>query len=966
MFTPKRLNRKSSALGLRSPATPLRGGTPGTPSRLESSTVPIKIFELLKSEIECDILPGGFGLAIHNEFIYIWKLKNKLNLCSLPVPAGYTCKPQNVTVVGSSLCYISSTGMGRFWPNVEKSTVWFEFKVILEAGDFIRQVHSDSSRIVAVSNKGTLFNVYVENSVVKYTTLKLPGSRGLVRRVSSMFWSASSQEEEKPSTSLLIGGFCIVCVNGTIYGWDLESNQSNCKFVYSFSDVFGNGKLESVTGNNKYIGFLINRGGELSYLIGPFEEFVVSGVSNFDTNDVNFDQESPLNLVMPYLTQVGIVSKSQIWLNQSQIEREDNILAFGTFDGQIAIITQRGLRLIKTSSKIAETLSSTVTDSFSAPVNNIDALEQLSQSEIPKDRLQAAFIQFNQGNHTEAENLIVSIGNLDSAVSDMSRDIIDEVPLHDPRWNNRSLVKQATGQNSLLIQKQIQEKISKHQLFISFLKERLSLDTLAALSQDGEKLMISKALRNAPSALQSQLDQAIRIVIGQRGLTMQAGLTHQDYYYQKISQIDQIMATFASLVQNSITNSKDRVGKVTLEVVGTIQKINALVCLIVQACSTFRSEHRLSNGSRPWSTIHQDALVEIVKMNGENELQRLQPAVTDQLFIISQFILRDRLNLFQSQAFDGESIPDEGSDFGLLRSQILKIFLDSNFVEEAALLGEEFYDFNTLILSYEHNKDENKLEKYLALEGFPEYVYQHYKGEKLIDIAAQHGGKLAEIVGNDSHHGWLLAIRKNELGMATEKLLEQAGQKEMSLSKRTLLSIAKLTTIANGGNDDDLKKVACEEVLLDYQDKLPDTLLHVSNQTPVLDEFDIIDNMTNGNVSKMTLQNGIDALSVLNRMDQSADYNQMKALIWSRLIESEINTSVWKTALNNSHRPMEALEESNFAKLLGTATEDQLPTADEIKNQQELVDYRDNPVFAFIIGAVIEARHESLNTEMVM
>ena len=132
MFTPKRLNRKSSALGLRSPATPLRGGTPGTPSRLESSTVPIKIFELLKSEIECDILPGGFGLVIHNETIYLWKLKNKLNLCSLPTPAGYTCKPQNVTVVGSSLCYISSTGMGRFWPNVEKSTVWFEFKGILD------------------------------------------------------------------------------------------------------------------------------------------------------------------------------------------------------------------------------------------------------------------------------------------------------------------------------------------------------------------------------------------------------------------------------------------------------------------------------------------------------------------------------------------------------------------------------------------------------------------------------------------------------------------------------------------------------------------------------------------------------------------------------------------------------------------------------------------------------------------
>ena len=55
---------------------------------------------------------------------------------------------------------------------------YYPQKVILDAGDFIRQVHSDSSKIVAVSNKGALFNVYVENSVVKYTTLKLPSNRG--------------------------------------------------------------------------------------------------------------------------------------------------------------------------------------------------------------------------------------------------------------------------------------------------------------------------------------------------------------------------------------------------------------------------------------------------------------------------------------------------------------------------------------------------------------------------------------------------------------------------------------------------------------------------------------------------------------------------------------------------------------------------------------------------------------------
>ena len=68
--------------------------------------------------------------------------------------------------------------------------------------------------------------------------------------------------------------------------------------------------MESITGNNKYIGFLINRNGDLSYSIGPFEDFVINGTSNFDSTEVNFDQESPISLVMPYLTQVGIVSSS--------------------------------------------------------------------------------------------------------------------------------------------------------------------------------------------------------------------------------------------------------------------------------------------------------------------------------------------------------------------------------------------------------------------------------------------------------------------------------------------------------------------------------------------------------------------------------------------------------------------------------------------------------------------------------
>ena len=61
--------------------------------------------------------------------------------------------------------------------------------------------------------------------------------------------------------------------------------------------------------------------------------------------------------------------------------------------------------------------------------------------------------------------------------------------------------------------------------------------------------------------------------------------------------------------------------------------------------------------------------------------------------------------------------------------------------------------------------------------------------------------------------------------------------------------------------------------------------MRVSDKTPVMDEFDIIDNLTNGNVSKMTLENGIDALNVLDKINEnSSDFGEMKNIIWSRNI----------------------------------------------------------------------------------
>ena len=147
----------------------------------------------------------------------------------------------------------------------------------------------------------------------------------------------------------------------------------------------------------------------------------------------------------------------------------------------------------------------------------------------------------------------------------MSGDMIDEIPLHDPRWSRSKMALQAQTQTSLLIQRQLQEKQAKHRLFVNFLKDRLSDEALDSLAQDGEKIELALKLRSAGSQLQSQLDQSIRVLIQQRKITMQLGLTHQDHFYQKVSEAHQIINVISQLMENTVINSKDRVGKVLLQ-----------------------------------------------------------------------------------------------------------------------------------------------------------------------------------------------------------------------------------------------------------------------------------------------------------------------------------------------------------------------------------------------------------------
>ena len=105
--------------------------------------------------------------------------------------------------------------------------------------------------------------------------------------------------------------------------------------------------------------------------------------------------------------------------------------------------------------------------------------------------------------------------------------------------------------------------------------------------------------------------------------------------------------------------------------------MNSIVCIVINSCRDYREKFNITEGRRPWSTVLQEPLIELLKLNGDNNIPTTIPACIDELVAIAKFVLSDRLEHHKS---NGESnILSEESEFGQLRAQLVGIFLEGKF-----------------------------------------------------------------------------------------------------------------------------------------------------------------------------------------------------------------------------------------------------------------------------------------------
>ena len=451
--------------------------------------------------------------------------------------------------------------------------------------------------------------------------------------------------------------------------------------------------------------------------------------------------------------------------------------------------------------------------------------------------------------HSFSPNLTVSLQQL-----------VDDFPASDPRWVE-SLPGGASAASSssmsLLVLRQLEDKLSCHQFFISFLKqcglwERMAavtvrgivMATSTLLAEHGEKIVGAITLRTLHQEHQPVMDQAVKMVLLEREVTASGSLTDQDHFYREISRIDEVVASLVAVARHTISSDSPR------RLLATLSSVNKVVVAVLRECLDARNkrtaEFRASQQLEylPWTAVlrpHLQTLARLAVEQGAAVCEEVgqKTAVYRQVVDLADLLLDSYASQLTSLADKPERKEALRSAFARDRSMLISLLVERKVWEEAASLAEKYQDFDMLVRICEETGNKEKLEGYMekfASEDFSSHVYAWYvkegKQSRLLSLAkpGQARPDLSSFLSSHSSISWLHDIHTGKHAEASSTLHQLAVRETEALARRkTQLSLAKLTILASGEAEVEvarrLDQIENEMKLIAAQEQLPSCVL---------------------------------------------------------------------------------------------------------------------------------------------
>ncbi|XP_063850979.1 nuclear pore complex protein Nup133-like isoform X1 [Scylla paramamosain] len=632
-------------------------------------------------------------------------------------------------------------------------------------------------------------------------------------------------------------------------------------------------------------------------------------------------------------------------------------------------------------------------------------------------RLQAAFLHYNKGNVAQSQLLLDELfpgsdtSQLDSAVLQLSINLLDDSPATDPRW--AEALKGAIGgtgaPTSLIVLNQLKDKTTAHQYFITFLQQmglwqQLSVGmeretrvaTRTALAEHGQRLAFATALRTLHNEHQELVDAAIRHVVAERGEVPKNKLTHADLFYRCVSQIEDIIAGVLKAQQEVL--SADVAPR---DPVATIHNVNKLLLALLHTArapsptvppSTTTTdtplEHvpwtatRGTKGTRTLLLQQHQTTVQVGLVRAEDSATRTR--LYSQLINLADFILADyqpHLRSLAALPLGHDAHQDLLKEYGKDRYSLIQPLVDGEQYDQAVSLAEKYCDFRTLVEVCDRTNNQERLTQYMnrfGSEGFSDFVFRWYletgkRGKLLCQGGGQQGGELARFLQDYSSLAWLHQINTRDFTSACSTLRHLAQEESTYLSrKKTLLSLSKLCGLVAGGGDgsgaggadttngsmvveDD--SLTLEEELIHYQEQLPESVLSAHFLDPdtmrVLSPTELIHMYTseeNISANEFDFKKALDLMSFVG--EEEAE--ELRRLVWVRAL---LRNS-WDHL--DTDNPIQALSETTFFKTVelaftqGCEMRELLVPVEELLTCEELEKLCQDANFKFLLRAGYE------------
>jgi len=626
-------------------------------------------------------------------------------------------------------------------------------------------------------------------------------------------------------------------------------------------------------------------------------------------------------------------------------------------------------------------------------------LQDLTTSESKTDQLKAAFLQFCKRSHGQAQTIVDELfppglsdpvdSSLDRLVIGLSQQLVDDFPASDPRWVE-SLPGGASAASSssmsLLVLRQLEDKLSCHQFFISFLKqcglwERLAAVTMRGivmatstlLAEHGEKIVAAITLRTLHQEHQPVMDQAVKMVLLDREVTASGSLTDQDHFYREISRVDEVVASLVAVARHSVSSDSPR------RLLAALSSVNKVVVAVLRECLDARNKRTAEFQATqqleylPWTAAlrpHLQALARLAVEQGAPVCEEVgqKTAVYKQVVDLADLLLDSYTSQLTSLADKPERKETLRSAFARDRSMLLSLLVERKVWEEAASLAEKYHDFDMLVRICEETGNKEKLEGYMekfASEDFSSHVYAWYvkegKQSRLLSLAkpGQARPDLSSFLSSHSSISWLHDIHTGKHAEASATLHQLAVRETEALARRkTQLSLAKLTILASGEAEAEVTRrlfqIENEMKLIAAQEQLPSCVLRQfgfdRESMRVLTAREMIElyiGDENTEADYIDFKKALDLLGFASLEEE--DRQSVWLHIWSRSILRNTWTDI------DVDNPLESVRDTVFFRLVefafmqGADLTEFLPKPETLLQSEELGELSGSANFKFLI-----------------